>query len=50
MYWAGGVVRGFNEAKPRRVWKGNGLFAVVVQVEASTKPNPEGFGRDLASH
>ncbi len=33
----------FNEAKPRRVWKAR------RSSRASTKPNPEGFGRHTAS-
>ncbi len=36
---------GFNEAKPRRVWKAGELGTSRPPRHASTKPNPEGFGR-----
>ena len=44
---AGGQRRRFNEAKPRRVWKERTASRTLdASRHASTKPNPEGFGRE----
>ena len=43
-----GIARRFNEAKPRRVWKDADARGTTVRASsASTKPNPEGFGRHV---
>ena len=44
-------VRRFNEAKPRRVWKVGDCQRTKRRIRrASTKPNPEGFGRADAAN